>query len=154
MSPVGPGLQDKYRGEYQNGFANGLGLMNYANGDIAFGYWKNGMLHSDGNEDRPCVYQRATKDNASFFGIFNFDHAVEGRLFRNDRDNGKFEKLFDILQIPDTVQTASFWDKFFWDEILPLPAKVNPQPGEFKRDEWKNMTVNDLLKQLPAVIKK
>lgn len=101
----------RYQGGYINGYANGFGYLEYSNGDKALGYWKNGMMDSEGNSEQACVFYRV-KYGAHFFGLFKGNCAVEGGLFLDLWDEGKFMQFQELLRVDESA---------FWTKIMTPP---------------------------------
>jgi hypothetical protein len=101
-----------YWGGFKYGQANGFGYFEYENGDNALGYWKDGMLDSEGKRLHACVYYRA-KHDAHFFGLFKSGCAVEGKLFLSLKQEGKFMQFQKLLKVDENT---------FWTEIMTPPA--------------------------------
>ncbi len=129
----------QYWGTFTNGFANGFGLFEYTNGDYALGYWKRGMMDSEGKPEQACVFYRKNKD-AHFFGLFNLDCAVAGRLFRNfndEKDEGETMKFGKLVKN---------YDSEFWDEIIPPPPVADIQARRTKAYTLQQMSELNAIK--------
>lgn len=107
--------KDIYTGVFTNGKPNGVGFMEYSNGDTAFGYWNDGMLDSwdetykKFDDNRACVYYRAS-ENASFFGTFDCDCGKDGSLFTASRTIG--------IPFNFTTRQLKIYDQNFWNKII------------------------------------
>jgi hypothetical protein len=117
----------KYQGVYINGYANGFGYFEYSNGDKALGYWRNGMMDSEENSEQACVFYRATY-GAYFFGLFKGNCAVEGGLFLDLWDEGKFMKFQELLRVDE----SAFWTKI----MTPPPIETTEKWIETPLDEY------------------
>jgi hypothetical protein len=104
------------------GTAKGFGKMIYANGDQALGYWKDGMLDSEGKEEHACVYLRAEKNWMFFFGIFDKDCVVEGRLFKDvDHKGGALNSFYGDKRVK--VYTSNFWNMIMPQVWITIPLQ-------------------------------
>jgi len=104
-------VNDSYWGGFKYGKANGFGYFEYENGNRALGFWKDGMLDSEGKLLHACVYYRAEHD-AHFFGRFKSDCAVEGKLFLGIKKEGTFMQFQELLKV---------YERTFWTKIMTPP---------------------------------
>jgi hypothetical protein len=111
----------RYWGGFKYGQANGFGYFEYENGDYALGYWKDGMLDSEGKRLHACVYYRAEYD-AHFFGRFTSDCAVEGKLFLSLKQERKFMQFQKLLKV---------YENTFWTEIMTPPPSPIETPQKW-----------------------